>query len=130
MLFVLQWKRLAARLAVLAALAAVFGLPGAPLLAHSKGPKTTPPHGSELAAPPRALGFSFARPVRLTAVRLYNAEGGEVELPGKRSIKPAKTRSIELPPLEAGSYRVEWRALSADGHPVDGEFSFSITPAN
>ena len=120
MLFVLQWKRLAVRFAVLAALAAVLGLPGAPLLAHSKGPKTTPPHGSELAAPPQALSFDFARPVRLTAVRLYNAEGSEVELPGKRSIEPAKTRS----------YRVEWRALSADGHPVDGVFSFSITPAN
>ena len=89
----------------------------------------TPAHGSELAQAPVELSFSFANPVRLTAVRLYDGSDSEVELPGERSIKPAKTRSIALPPLEAGAYRVQWRALSADGYPVDGEFSFSIRSA-
>lgn len=130
MLSNLLWKKLAIRFAAVAALAAVFWLPGDPALAHSKGPKITPAHGSELNEAPAALGFTFAQPVRLTAVRVYDASDSEIELPGKRSIKPAKTRKVELPPLAAGAYRVQWRALSADGHPVDGEFSFTITPAN
>ncbi len=130
MLSNLLWKKLAIRFAAVAALAAAFCLPGGPGEAHSKGPKIAPAHGSELVEAPEALRFAFAKPVRLTAVRLYDAEDSEIELPGKRSIKPVKTRRIALPPLEAGAYRVQWRALSADGHPVDGEFSFTIVPAN
>lgn len=130
MLSNLLWKRLAVRFAALAALAVALGLPATPVLAHSKGPKITPAHGSELSEAPEALAFAFAKPVRLTAVRLYDAGDGEVALPGKRSIKPAKTRSIALPPLAPGAYRVEWRALSADGHPVNGKFSFTVAPAD
>jgi len=130
MLSVLLWKKIAIRFAAVAALAVLFGLPGAPGFAHSKGPKVTPAHGSELAAAPEALTFSFARPTRMTAVRLYDAADGEIDLPGKRDISAAKDRRIALPPLAAGAYRVKWRALSADGHPVDGEFGFTIAPSN
>jgi len=130
MLSNLLWNKLAIRFAAVAALAALLWLPGGPGLAHSKGPKVTPAHGSELSKSPKALGFTFAKPVRLTAVRVFDASDSEIALPGKRSIKPAKTREVELPPLEAGAYRVEWRALSADGHPVDGTFSFTVAPAD
>ena len=125
-----QWKKRVFRFIAVAALASLFALPGTPLLAHSKGPKVTPANGSELTEAPEALSFDFAQPVRLTAVRVFDAAGDEVKLPGKRSIKAAKSRSIALPPLQAGAYRVQWRALSADGHPVSGEFGFSIAPAD
>lgn len=101
----------------------------APVLAHSKAPKITPSDGSELAAAPEALTFSFPEAVRLTAVRLFNNQDSEVALPGKRDISAAKVRTIALPALGAGQYRVLWRALSADGHPVEGEFGFAIVPA-
>jgi methionine-rich copper-binding protein CopC len=127
MLSFLNWKKLAVRLAAVAALAAFLGLPAGAALAHAKEPKVTPAHGSALREAPEALSLSFARPVRLTAVRLYDGAGSEIDLPGKRSIEPAKTRRIALPPLQAGDYRVEWRALSSDGHPVDGAFGFSIS---
>ncbi|WP_193368922.1 copper resistance CopC family protein [Pelagibius marinus] len=129
MLSNLLWKKLAIRFAAVAALAAAFCLPGESGLAHSKGPKIMPANGSELSEAPESLNFVFAQPVRLTAVRLYDGADSEVDLPGKRSIEAAKERRIELPSLEAGAYRVEWRALSADGHPVDGAFSFAIVPA-
>jgi copper transport protein len=32
-----------------------------------------------------------------------------------------------MAPLAPGNYRVEWRVVSADGHPVDGKFVFAIT---
>ena len=31
-----------------------------------------------------------------------------------------------MPSLAPGSYRVEWRIVSADGHPVSGALTFSI----
>lgn len=122
-------KKSLALFAVLAMATLLSAPPSAAVRAHAQGPKTTPADGSELAEAPKSLSFTFARPVRLTAVRLYDAESDEIELPGKRSLKPAKTRRIALPPLEAGTYRVQWRALSADGHPVDGEFGFDVSPA-
>ena len=31
-----------------------------------------------------------------------------------------------LPEMSAGEYTVEWRVTSADGHPINGEFSFTV----
>ena len=31
-----------------------------------------------------------------------------------------------LPPLEPGPYRVEWKALSVDGHITNGVFKFNV----
>ncbi len=111
----------------------LLGLIGAGLAegvqAHSKAPKVTPADGSVLAEAPPALGFSFSEAIRLTAVRLYDESGREVELPGRRDMTAAQDREIALPPLDAGLYRVEWRALAADGHPMKGAFSFTIAPA-
>lgn len=98
--------------------------------AHTKAPKIVPADGSVLSAPPESLAFSFPEAVRLTAVRLYDSADSEIGLPGERDMSAAKERLILLPPLAAGAYRVEWRALSADGHPVSGAFSFTVSPAN
>ena len=98
--------------------------------AHSQAPEVQPADGSVLAVPPEALNFSFPEAIRLTAVRLYDSGDREIALPGKRDMTPAKQRRIALPPLTAGSYRVEWRALSADGHPVTGRFSFTVSAGN
>ena len=31
-----------------------------------------------------------------------------------------------LQPLENGDYKVEWKIIGADGHPIEGDFSFSV----
>ena len=33
-----------------------------------------------------------------------------------------------LPPLAPGTYHVEWRVLSADGHVVSGRYTFHVAP--
>ena len=112
----------------------LLGLIGAGLAegvrAHSKAPKVTPADGSVLAEAPPALGFAFSEAIRLTAVRLYDESGREIDLPGRRDMTAAQDREIALPPLDAGVYRVEWRVLAADGHPMRGAFSFTVAPAN
>lgn len=115
--------------AALVLLAAAVLLSGAAAYAHSKAPKVTPADGSELAEAPRELTLTFEEAVRLTSLRLYDAEDDEVALPSKRSLEAVRERRVPLPPLGAGRYRVEWRVLSADGHPVSGAFHFTIAPA-
>ncbi|WP_420346127.1 copper resistance CopC family protein [Pelagibius sp.] len=123
-----SWTRTPARAAGLFLLAVALCLPGSDAVAHAKGPMVSPADGSALAEAPRELTLTFEEAVRLTSLRLYNAAGDEVELPGRRSLDPVRERRVPLPPLEAGQYRVEWRVLSADGHPVSGAFSFTIAP--
>jgi methionine-rich copper-binding protein CopC len=33
---------------------------------------------------------------------------------------------VSLQPLTAGTYKVEWRVLSVDGHKVNGDFTFTV----
>ena len=46
---------------------------------------------------------------------------------------PAVAQSIVTqrlrPGLPPGPYRVDWRAVARDGHPVTGSFTFTVTPA-
>jgi methionine-rich copper-binding protein CopC len=35
--------------------------------------------------------------------------------------------SLAAPDLGPGLYTVDWRAMSADGHAVNGSFSFTVT---
>ena len=35
---------------------------------------------------------------------------------------------VSLPALDSGVYRVEWRAVSADTHRVNGDFTFKVGP--
>jgi methionine-rich copper-binding protein CopC len=40
---------------------------------------------------------------------------------------PARAITIKLPPLTAGSYEVQWSALTpSDGHVVKGRYTFVI----
>ncbi len=99
-------------------------------LGHSDAPKTVPADGSELAAAPDAIRFTFPEAVRLTAVRVFDSADEEIGLPDKRDMSAAKERDIRMPDLPEGRYRVEWRALSEDGHPISGSFHFTVQSGN
>jgi methionine-rich copper-binding protein CopC len=104
-------------------------LPGV-ALAHSELRRSVPPYGSVLAEAPARLELEFNERVQLTALRLRRApDGAEIALPGpRRAIREAREESVALPPLGPGEYRIEWRAISADGHPVGGTIGFRVAP--
>jgi methionine-rich copper-binding protein CopC len=35
---------------------------------------------------------------------------------------------VSLPILEPGMYKVQWRALSAETHKINGDFKFNVNP--
>jgi len=113
----------AALVAIALALAAMIG----PVGAHSELRLSEPGDGAVLQAPPQQLKLAFNETVQLTALRLL-AEGGErIALP-TREIAGRKQEEIALPVLFPGAYRVDWAAISADGHPISGTIRFSINP--
>jgi methionine-rich copper-binding protein CopC len=96
-----------------------------PVLAHSELRRSDPRDGAQLASPPAAIELVFNEKVQVTAVRLYADDGKEIIM--ERS--PIAERTSErrnLPALQPGAYRIEWRAISADGHPVGGAIRFRI----
>lgn len=104
----------------------VLGLSFGGALAHSKKEGTTPADGAVLSAAPAAIALRFDRSMRVTLIRLTDAEGAEHALTRTDKMAPVKDFRAVPEPLGPGSYSIEWRGLSGDGHPMSGSFSFEI----
>jgi len=95
--------------------------------AHSKQEATFPPDGAVLSVAPEVVTLRFDVPTRITMIRLRSEGEGDFELERSDAMQPVTEFRAILPPLPEGRYTVEWRGLSADGHPQKGRFSFEVT---
>lgn len=115
------------RLSVLSlAVIGALGLSIDPALVHSEDETTTPTDGAVPETAPDAIGLTFDQPMRRTMIPVTDDEGVEYDI--KRTDGMAPVTEFEATPaaLVSGAYTVEWRGLSADGHPMDGRYSFEI----
>jgi methionine-rich copper-binding protein CopC len=108
-----------------AALAAFLALP-AHAWAHSELRGSVPGDGARLAAPPAEFVLRFNEQVQLTAVTLRDETGRQTRLVLPRDTTPRAEERLAAPPLAPGAWRLEWRAISADGHPVRGTVRFTV----
>ena len=53
-------------------------------------------------------------------------KGKNVTLDKDVLMQESKQHLINLPPVNAGNYIVEWRALGEDGHVIKGKFRFKV----
>jgi copper resistance protein C len=109
-------------------LAGIAVLALAPLAAsaHAKLLSTSPAAGAQLDAAPKALTLKFNEAVQLAVLKL-SVEGRNVDLSLDRGAAAAARVTVALPALAAGTYQVQWSALTADdGHVVKGSFSFVV----
>ena len=115
--------------ATLVALALI--LPGV-ASAHAYLVKTVPTPSANLNAPPPAVALTFDEAVepRFAIISVTNAAGHqETTAPVSRSPANPDTLVVPLRPhLPEGWYLVYWRAISVDGHPVQGAYTFAIGP--
>ncbi|MEN3791986.1 copper resistance CopC family protein [Fulvimarina sp. MAC3] len=94
-------------------------------LAHSKG-ETTPADG-ETVASIETISMDFDKPMRVTAFKLSKS-GEMLATSSKQGMDMvSEYRAVPESALVPGDYTVEWRGLSQDGHPMQGEFSFTIS---
>ncbi len=122
----------AARVLCLALVAALLVTPlaAAPAAAHAVLQQTTPERGATLDAGPRQVVLRFDEPVESAfgAVRVFGADGerveeGEAFHPGGDQDSVAVRLRDGLPD---GGYTVTYRVISADSHPVQGGYVFSV----
>jgi methionine-rich copper-binding protein CopC len=104
--------------------AAMMALPLA-AFGHAKLLSTTPAANAQVSTP-KTLTLSFNEPVRLAVLKLSSG-GKDIPLTLDRGAPGAAQVSVPLPALGAGTYQVEWSALTVDdGHVVKGTFSFTV----
>ncbi len=97
-------------------------------LAHSPLKSTSPADKAALKVLPDGITMTFGKPARITKVTLTHTHGeanhaDKLELPSKKF-----QTSFQLTPTFRGhgNYKVDWRALSEDGHALKGAFSFTV----
>jgi copper transport protein len=118
-------------LALLAPFDAAAALPRARM--HATLLSSEPAAKSTLATSPARIRLVFSEEIEpsLGRIRLVAPGGRVVMLVSKGD--PHDVSALIAPittPLEPGSYRVEWRIVSEDGHPIDGAYTFAISAAN
>ncbi|HEY9388766.1 MAG TPA: copper resistance protein CopC [Mycobacteriales bacterium] len=118
---------------VLVVLAAVFGwfLAFAPAAyAHAELEATTPTNGQHLAAAPQQVTMRFSERVNLirNGIQVLDRSGQR-----RNKADPRTDGGTVVIPLDSGLtdgvYTVNWRVVSADSHPINGAFVFSVGTA-
>lgn len=99
-----------------------------PAQAHAGLTSVDPEPGTELAAPPEQVVFTFTEKLKEPSFAAVTLGGEPVE--GWEGALDEE-RFIVTPPatdqFTSGTYMVSFRVVSADGHPIDGSTTFTIT---
>jgi copper transport protein len=123
-------KRHAVLLAGLAA--AWLVLACAPALAHANLVETSPPQGGDVSKPPERVELRFNEPVdaEFDPVVVRAADGARVDTHDAR-VDPQDARVVlaDLESVPRGTYTVEWRVTSIDGHVLEGRYDFAVVAA-
>jgi methionine-rich copper-binding protein CopC len=119
------------RLLALLGLSAVWLLlSSVPALAHARLLQEEPADGAALANSPDRVELRFSEPVdaEFSPLEVRNSEGERVDKDTAR-VHPQDARVLiaDLEELPEGSYTVEWRVTSIDGHVVQGRYRFAVT---
>lgn len=129
----LRWAARLGRLGVLvAASAALVALPAMPASAHNYVVATTPAEGAVLTAQPGTVSLE-------TNEALLAVESGsvvQVQGPDGRyygdgcAVVDGATATTQTQLGEPGTYTVNWRVVSVDGHPISGMWTFEWQPVD
>jgi copper transport protein len=128
------WLRgsVVSRIFALVASLVVAGALGAPVAsAHASVSATSPEAGSTVAESPREVTITFDQGISVPngGVRVLNEQAERIGIEKPRvGAKPGQTNtvSVAVPALRNGAYVVSWRAISEDGHPIRGAFTFRV----
>jgi methionine-rich copper-binding protein CopC len=96
--------------------------------AHSPLLSSSPADGEQVSPAPASLKMEFKSAARLVKLALMqDSTSTSIDLDGTFAMQESLEHSIPLPVLDAGAYKVKWRAMGEDGHVIKGEFGFTIS---
>lgn len=93
---------------------------------HTETGGTTPADGATVDEAPM-LHVIFDAPVRVISAALTRG-GAEVAIERETGMEPiAEFHAVPAAPLAPGTYRLDWRGMAVDGHPMQGGFGFTVS---
>ncbi|HIC0126243.1 MULTISPECIES: copper resistance system metallochaperone PcoC [Enterobacteriaceae] len=104
-------------------------------MAHPELKSSVPQADSAVAAPEKIqLNFSENLTVKFSGAKLtmtgMKGMSSHSPMPVAAKVAPgADPKSMVIiprEPLPAGTYRVDWRAVSSDTHPITGNYTFTV----
>ncbi|MGH7564802.1 MAG: copper resistance protein CopC, partial [Gemmatimonadota bacterium] len=122
----LRTVRTALIVAGVLAVSATAGVAAMPV--HARLVASTPAAGDTLRALPTEMRLLFSEPVEagLIRIRVVAQDGSAIDLAPRPDPGDVRTVLADFPSIGAGGYRVIWRVVSADGHPIQGDFVFFV----
>ena len=102
-----------------------------PASAHAALDTTEPASGAILDAPPDTVTLHFTEAVQADddAVQVFDADRTRVDL-GDVEAVDGRTIRVALDDIGDGGYVVAWKVVSADGHPINGGFTWRVGDAS
>lgn len=99
--------------------------------AHAKLLRSEPKHNSKLEQPPKLIELWFNEELEagFNAIEVKDAQGKRFDRGEVTLAEGGKKAQVELQDLPAGTYTVEWKALSSDEHTLKGKFTFTVAAA-
>lgn len=96
--------------------------------AHAFLLESNPKDQQVLAHSPSQLWLRFSEPLqqRLFQIRLFDAQGREIDIQPHLDTKDPTRVVSAITSLPNGTYTVAWNVVSEDGHPVGGAITFSV----
>jgi methionine-rich copper-binding protein CopC len=100
---------------------------GKPAWAHAYPAVSIPNNGATVKEPPREVRIQFTEGVEIAFSQItVKGANGEVVSQGKLRQLAGDILAIDLKPLSAGNYTVEWQVLSVDTHVTEGLLRFTV----
>ena len=97
--------------------------------AHAKLQSSDPRAGSTLDTAPKQVRLKFDETLEpaFSKIRLTGPQDNEIPITATAVDKADPTvMTAPLPVLSSGVYRIQWSAMTHDGHKVKGEVTFKV----
>ncbi|GGJ74863.1 hypothetical protein GCM10010123_01050 [Pilimelia anulata] len=99
----------------------------APAAAHNQLTSASPAKNATLAVAPKAVALTFMQPLNPDFTTITVTDGNQQAVPtGAPAVAGTKGTVTISRALANGTYRVAYRVVSTDGHPVQGSYTFTV----
>ncbi|MBD1382219.1 copper resistance CopC family protein [Metabacillus arenae] len=110
---------------IIVMLTAIFLMVPAVTSAHTHLETSNPKEGQVVKEKLNEIVLTFGTPIEELSKMTVTRDGNEVQLSEMNVENNEMTGSLDKP-LENGSYVVNWNIVGEDGHPIEGQLTFSV----
>ncbi|MEW2383852.1 copper resistance CopC family protein [Micromonospora sp. NPDC047707] len=116
-----------AGLAAALTVAALLLVPAAPAAAHNTLKAATPAKDARLTEPPTQITLEFMQKLNPSFTTITLSDAAQQKVPTSEPAVTGTKGAITIDQaLTNGAYTVAYRVVSADGHPVQGSYRFTV----